>query len=92
MITLSNVSDDDGIISLSKLIGKPIKDIRCVLTDPGIDDEVVLLAFSVQFTDGSSLDFEGYQGDCFLMDCNKPEEKQSNMSQEVLSRLYEEEL
>lgn len=92
MITLSDVSDDDGVISLSKLIGKPIKDVQCILTDPGIDDEVVLLAISVRFTDGSSLDLEGYRNDCFLMDCNKPGEKQSNMSQEVLSRLYEEEL
>ncbi len=90
MITLSDVSDDDGVISLSRLIGKPIKDVQCILTDPGID-EVMLLAVSVQFTDGSTLSFEGYQGDCFLMDFNEPGEKKSNMSQEVLSRLYEEE-
>lgn len=91
MITLSDISDNDEVISLSKLIGKPIKDVQCVLTDPGVD-EVMLMAISVQFTDGSSLDFEGCLGDCFLMDFNEPGEKQPNMSQEVLGRLYEDKL
>ncbi len=88
MITLSSVSDGDGVISLSKLMGKPIKDVQCVLTDPGVD-EVMLMTISVQFTDGSSLDFEGCLGDCFLMDFNKPEEKQSNVSPEILKYLHD---
>lgn len=88
MINLKDVLADGSTyeISLVKLTGKKIKDVKGYLTSEfgGVTFKVTELVFE----DGSTMGFEGEHDLPYLVDY--PKQAQPNFDEETLERLYKE--
>ena len=83
---MDNLAVSDYEIGLTKLIGKPIKEVRGYLS-MAFGYDAVFLMTKIEFTDGTFLDCEG-EHDCpYLVEYDK----QPNFDQETLNELYQEE-
>jgi len=81
------VEDDTFLISLSKLIGKPIKDIHGHLSDEY--GGVTFVLYSIVFEDGTSMSVEGEHDFPYLVQWRT--QPQPNFDDETLERLLAEE-
>lgn len=85
MIKAEDVKTDDFGISLSKLVGKNIKDIVCHLSKE-FGEDITVVVFRLVFEDGSIMGFEGEHDLPYLTEYRT--QKQPNFDDETLSALY----
>jgi len=86
VVTLKDLKAGDYEISLTKLIGKPIADVRGYLTAEF--GEPIFKMTKVEFEDGTFLGCEGEHDLPYLVNWGRTE--QPNYDAETLERLYDE--
>lgn len=73
---------DDYYVSLSKLVGREIKDILGVVGHPFSNDFATFSTLKVVFADGTELRFEGEHDEAYVLDYGRGEKM---LSEEVLA-------